>query len=103
MTELPTILVDFNEMVAPGVVLLSRDDERRDIAGSVVTLAEGMKVRVVEEDIGDDGVPLWLAAEGVAELNVADDWSRGVRWCCRFAPDGPKHYLRSASARSGCF
>ncbi len=79
----PRIYVDFNEMVEPELVLLSRDDQKVDSAGNTVTLAEGLRVHVYMDDADDDGNPTNLLATGVAERNRETTWSAHVRWCCR--------------------
>jgi hypothetical protein len=79
----PRIQVDFNAMVEQDLVLLSREDEKRDSAGDVIQLSEGLRVYLYMPDADDDGVPRDLLATGVVELNRAQDWSASTRWCCR--------------------
>lgn len=79
----PRILVDFNEMVEQDVVLLSREDTRRDSSGDLVELRAGQRVYLYQEDSDDSGAPCRLLATGLVELNDADDWSTSVRWRCR--------------------
>jgi hypothetical protein len=85
MVELdrPRLLVDFNEMVEEDVVLLSREDTRRDSSGNLVELRVGLRVYLYTEDADDSGAPCHLLATGIVELNDADDWSSSVRWRCR--------------------
>ena len=40
----PRLYVDFNEMLAPDLVLLSKEDTKVDSHGHVVHLREGLKV-----------------------------------------------------------
>ena len=70
----PRIEVDFNEMVAQDVVLLSREDAKRDSAGNVIELRVGLRVYLYMEE---------LLATGIVELNDAGGWSSHVRWRCR--------------------
>ncbi|WP_426106842.1 hypothetical protein [Massilia sp. TSP1-1-2] len=75
--------VDFNEMVEGNLVLFSADDTKRDTNGELVVLYEGMEVTVFMEDLDEIGNRDDLVASGRLELNVSDDWSRHVKWCCR--------------------
>lgn len=70
----PRIVVDFNEMVERDVVLLSREDTRRDSSGNVIELRVGLRVYLYMEE---------LLATGIVELNDAAGWSSHVRWRCR--------------------
>ena len=87
----PTFRVDFNELLEPDLVLLSKGDDLQDSAGRVVTLCEGMPVRVWDEDLGDGGERDDLVADGVVERNRASGWSQHVKWCCRIGPAGISH------------
>ena len=44
----PRIDVNFNELVSPRLILLSKTDEVVDSSGAKVTLSEGMPVYVYE-------------------------------------------------------
>ncbi|NVB83598.1 MAG: hypothetical protein HOV81_34810 [Kofleriaceae bacterium] len=79
----PRLLVDFNAMVDPDRVLLSREDTKLDSAGNIVELHEGLRVYVYTPDVDDDGTPTNLIATGIVELDRANDWSARVKWCCR--------------------
>jgi len=82
--KLPRISVDFNEMVEPDLVLLSKTDCRTDSSGKTVLLHEGLPVNIYEIDIGEDGQPANMIADGVVELNKSDaSWARAAKWCCR--------------------
>ena len=89
--SLPTFQVDFNECVSPDHVLLSREDGRKDSDGNSVTLAEGMRVKIWENDLGDDGRRDNLIAWGTVVRNTAGGWSEHVKWCCLIAPPGIMH------------
>ena len=89
--SLPTFHVDFNELVRPDLVLLSKVDQRNDSNGNPVTLVEGMRVRVWEIDIGDDGQRDDLVATGVAVRNQECGWSKHVKWCCLIDAPGIRH------------
>jgi len=46
----PRIYVDFNELLEPDLVLLSKTDVRADSSGAEVALVEGLRVYVYEDD-----------------------------------------------------
>lgn len=50
---IPIFLVDFNEMLEPNLVLLSRGDTREDLNGCPVKLREGLEICVVMGDIDE--------------------------------------------------
>lgn len=79
----PRLPVDFNEMVEEDLVLLARDDQKQDSSGEVIRFSEGMRVHLYMEDADESGAPRFLLATGTVEKNTSDDWSAGVRWCCR--------------------
>jgi hypothetical protein len=87
----PRIYVDFNEMLDVDLVLLSKTDTTPDSDGNLVELREGMRVCIYSEDIGDDGEPDNLIADGIAERNARSDWSSPARWCCRIDAAGIRH------------
>lgn len=90
----PRLYVDFNERLEPDLFLLSRDDQKRDSSGAVVTLTEGMLVFVYSDDADERNQPDPLIAEGTVERNPGDQaWSAAAKWCCRIRPPG----IRSAS------
>ena len=75
--------MDFNEMVAKDLVLLATDDVVVDSSGGHVVLREGLRVYLYMHDADENGIPRYLLASGIAEINRASDWSAKVRWCCR--------------------
>lgn len=83
--------VDFNEMIDERTVLLSKNDMKRDISHVWVSLYEGMLVRVVMEDVDENGEPDDLVAEGVVMKNNFSDWSAHVKWCCRINDFGIRY------------
>jgi hypothetical protein len=89
--SLPTFHVDFNELLQPDLVLLSKADEREDSDGNLVTLVEGMRVKVWEIDLSDDGQRDDLVATGAAVRNTAGGWSAYVKWCCLIDESGIQH------------
>lgn len=94
----PRLYVDFNELLEPDLVLLSRSDEKRDSSGALVTLHAGMQVAVYMDDLDEDGRPDPLLAEGIVERNRGDqEWCRHVKWCCRIYGRG----IRPASEDGG--
>ena len=46
----PRLYVDFNEMVAPDLVLLSQTDSKEDSNGNPISLVEGVEVKVFSDD-----------------------------------------------------
>lgn len=85
------IQVDFNELVQPDLVLLSKTDNAVDSEGNEILLFEGLKVFVYEFNHYDDGIKEYLLASGVAELNdpnVNGQWSNAAKWCCRIDDKG---------------
>ena len=79
----PRLHVDFNEMIAEDLVLLSRDDSKQDSSGARVHFTEGMRVFLSMQDVDESGAPRHLLATGIVERNDAADWSSPVRWRCR--------------------
>ena len=86
----PRFRVDFNELILPNVVLLSKGDSREDSDGVPVILVEGMRIVVWDEDKGDDGRPDCLVADGVAVLNKTGHFEH-VKWCCLINGTGVQH------------
>lgn len=82
---LPTFVVDFNEMVDDNAVLLSREDQRRDVDGQLVTMRAGARIRVQVDDLDEAVRPSMLSAVGIIEPNAVPDghWASHVRWRCR--------------------
>lgn len=90
------IRVDFNELVEPNLVLLSKTDVVLDSDGNEVFLVDGVKMFVYEFNSydDDDGDEEYLLADGVAETNrpeVNDQWTKAARWCCRIDSNGIKN------------
>jgi len=91
----PRIYVDFNEMVdnkAGIMVLLSKNDRKKDSAGNIVTFYEGMPVSIYSDD-EEDGKPDNLIAEGIAtqyDLSAHPHWAH-VKWCCLIDKNGIRH------------
>ncbi|BAM88767.1 conserved hypothetical protein [Bradyrhizobium oligotrophicum S58] len=88
---LPRLYVDFNEMLAPDLVLLSRHGAKRDANGEMIHLYEGLVVAIFSDDLDDQGQPDNLVAVGVVERNHDEGWSKHVKWCCRIGPEGIRH------------
>jgi hypothetical protein len=63
----PYIPVDFNEMLEPDLVLLSKSDIEIDASGALVEFRERLPVQVYEDEIGINGEPERLVADGVVE------------------------------------
>jgi hypothetical protein len=92
MAERPLFKVDFNELMDFDVILLSRDDIRKDVRGNDVQLVEGLPIAIFsDDDLGADGQPDNLVAEGVAIPNKFTTHFPHVKWCCRIGPEGIRH------------
>ena len=87
----PIFYVDFNEMVEPNLVLLSREVVIFDSHGEAISLHEGLEVIVFTDDTDDDGRVDNLVARGIVERNKTDGWASHVNWCCRIDSDGIRH------------
>jgi len=93
LLDRPRLYVDFNEMLEPGLYLLSKDDVKADSSGALVHLRDGDQVWVYSDDGDDDRQPDALLAEGRVERNQAvDSWAAAVRWCVRLVGDEMLHY-----------
>jgi hypothetical protein len=92
ITDTAIFSVDFNEMLEPDLVLLSKEDIRNDSNGCAVSMQEGMKVTVYEYDIAVDGSVDNLIAYGVVEKNrFTAKWGGSAKWCCRIDGHGIRH------------
>jgi hypothetical protein len=91
MAERPIFYVDFNELMEFDVVLFSRTDTKKDAHGNDVQLSEGLLVAIYSDDIGDDGKPDNLVAEGVVIPNKYTGSFPHVKWCCRISHPGIRH------------
>lgn len=89
--SMPRLYVDFNEMLEPDLVLLSRDNEKKDIHGKPIVLYEGLSVIVSMDDIDESGKKDDLIAEGVVERNTRSGWASEVKWCCRINQAGVRN------------
>jgi hypothetical protein len=87
----PLLPVDFNEMLEADLVLLSKDDMRRDASGSLIKLYDGLEVDVFMEDVKENGESDHLVAQGVVEPNRSSGWGGNVKWCCRINQSGIRH------------
>jgi hypothetical protein len=79
----PRVRVEFSEMAYENLLLLSTSDYVLNSDGEKITLTEGMRVYLYQDDSDDNGNPSYLVATGLAEVNVENDWSAHVKWCCR--------------------
>jgi len=81
--SVPVFEVDFNEMVEPDLVLLSAFDTKKDVAGTVFNLAEGMRVKLRMFDYDSSGTRDDLVATGNVEKTPKGSWADHVKWSCR--------------------
>lgn len=84
----PQLYVDFNEMVEPDLVLLTKTNIKIDNNGKEIKLFSGLKILVYMDDLNDNGEIENLIAEGVVEENKSLGWSSHVKWCCRINNKG---------------
>ena len=91
MAALPLFYVDFNELMDIDVVLFSKTDVRKDASGNDVHISEGLEVAIYSDDIGLDGKPDNLIAEGVVIPNTFTKHFANVKWCCRINWKGIRH------------
>ncbi|MFA9392036.1 MAG: hypothetical protein ACERKD_19660 [Prolixibacteraceae bacterium] len=82
------IHVDFNEMLEDDLVRLSDTDFIPNSRGKVVTLKEGMKVKIYADDLSSCGDKDNLIADGVVELNTHEIWCGESKWNCRIDSSG---------------
>ncbi|MGY3791261.1 hypothetical protein [Aquimarina sp. 433] len=68
----PKLPIDFNEMVTPDLILLSKTDKAIDTLGNTIQLKEGMKIMVYMEDEDEFGNRDDLVAKGTVERNNSD-------------------------------
>ncbi len=86
-------LVDFNEMLAADLCLLSRGDRRMDVLGVEIELESDMIIEICEPDVDDSGSPDWLIGVGIVVPTPIDapTWASSVKWCCQLNPPGVRH------------
>lgn len=87
LEPIPRVRVDFNELVGPDLVLLSKFDLVECEDGSELLLQPGLQVVAFEYNEYDDGTTEYLYVQGLAERNdptVNGEWTRNATWCCRF-------------------
>jgi hypothetical protein len=91
MTERPLFYVDFNELMEFDVVLLSQTDIKKDAQGNDVVLVEGLSIAIYSDDIGSDGQPDSLVAEGVVIRNKYTRSFPHVSGAAKLAPECFRH------------
>jgi hypothetical protein len=87
----PRLYVDFNELIEPNLVALSRDDTKLTSTGEGVLLCEGLAIEVYSEDVNDKREPDNLIAFGIVERNSTAGWATDIKWCCRIDSHGIRH------------
>ena len=63
-------------------MLLSQTDIKKDVNGNAVRLVEGLPIAIFSDDIGADGQPDNLVADGVVIRNKYTGSFPHVKWCC---------------------
>ncbi|NML39938.1 hypothetical protein HHL17_22245 [Chitinophaga sp. G-6-1-13] len=86
----PRIYVDFNEMIAEDLVLLSQEDTKRDSAGNLVQLFEGKTIDIFMDDTNERGEKDNLIASGTVEANTTGLFPV-CKWNCRIDANGIRH------------
>ncbi|MEK8034985.1 hypothetical protein AACH06_29570 [Ideonella sp. DXS29W] len=86
------VYVDFNELLAPDVILLSQSDTRVDRDGHTVKLVEGMELGVYS----DDNEPDDIVADGVVWRNTDTGWSAHVKWVLKIDARGIRYEPKTA-------
>lgn len=83
------IPVDFNEMLEPNLVLLSKEDIKLDTNGNSIYLTEGLDVFLCETTEDKNGLPDRLIADGKVE-SIPNNltWMCPAKWCCRIDDRG---------------
>ena len=87
----PMLYVDFNEMLAFDLFLLSKGGQTIDSNGEPVMLHEGMAITVYSDDLDENNNVDNLIASGTAERNTDTGWSKHVQWCVRIDSNGIRH------------
>ena len=87
----PMLYVDFNELLAPDLVLLSAADTKVDVQGRAIPLVDGLDVIVYMDDTDASSNVDNLIATGVVERNRSSGWGTHVKWCCRIDENGIRH------------
>lgn len=85
------VYVDFNELLAEDVVLLSQGDTKLDRDGYTVALFEGLQLGVYS----DDNEPDDIIADGVV-VNNRSGWSAHVKWLLVIDARGIRYEARKA-------
>jgi hypothetical protein len=84
----PELYVEFNEMLAPDLVLLSAEDSKAAATGEQISLHAGLHVEIFMDDFDEHGNRDDLVACGVVEANTSTGWAAHVRWCYRIDSSG---------------
>ena len=87
------IYVDFNEMVAENIVLLSKENSKIDSLGNLIEFYEGMPVSVYSNDKNINGEIDNIIAQGIAikyDLSNFAYWSH-TKWCCKIDEGSIRH------------
>ena len=75
--------VDFNEMIEEDLYLLSETDLMTDSEANVITLEEGLQIKVYDHDLSSCTEVDNLIANGRVERNTHGGWTQDTKWNCR--------------------
>ncbi|WP_299247439.1 hypothetical protein [uncultured Aquimarina sp.] len=84
------IYIDFNEMIACDLILLSKTDFKKDANGTTIELKEGMKIKVYMDDKDELGKTDNLIAHGTVEPNNSGAF-KTCKWNIRIDKNGIRH------------
>jgi hypothetical protein len=85
-----SLYVDFNELIEENLVLLSKEDTKKDFGGNEVFLFEGKEIKIYMDDLDEFGNIDNLIASGLVELNNTGLFSI-CKWSCRIDQNGIRH------------
>jgi hypothetical protein len=85
-----SLYVDFNELIEENLVLLSKEDIKKDFEGKEVLLFKGLQIKIYMDDLDEFGNVDNLIASGVVELNNTGLFPI-CKWNCRIDKKGIRH------------
>ena len=73
------IYVGFNEMIEDNLVLLSKNDVKKDSNGNEIELKEGMRIKIYMDDENEFNETDNLIANRTVELNKYGSWTEAAK------------------------